>query len=78
MPQLLRATDNRNAPLVEPDKGTLALSYFNLLWLRAQVLDGTRILQEVTEETEKNLKFSVLHSVISVASCKKYWRDCSN
>ena len=35
MPQLLRASDNRNAPLVEPGKGALALSYFNLLRLRA-------------------------------------------
>ena len=35
MAQLLRASDNRNAPLVEPGKGPLALSYFNLLRLRA-------------------------------------------
>jgi 5-deoxy-glucuronate isomerase len=35
MPQLLRASDNRNRPLVEPGKGGLALSYFNLLRLRA-------------------------------------------
>lgn len=27
MPQLLRAFDNRNAPLVEPGKGALVLSY---------------------------------------------------
>ena len=36
MPQLLRASDNHNAPLVEPGRrGPLALSYFNLLRLRA-------------------------------------------
>ncbi|HWA28350.1 MAG TPA: 5-deoxy-glucuronate isomerase [Lacunisphaera sp.] len=35
MPQLLRASDNRNAPLVEPGRGILALSYFNLLRLDA-------------------------------------------
>lgn len=35
MPQLLRSSDNRNAPLVEPGKGALALSYFNLLRLRS-------------------------------------------
>ena len=35
MPQLLRASNNRNAPLVEPVRGALALSYFNLLRLRA-------------------------------------------
>jgi 5-deoxy-glucuronate isomerase len=35
MPQLLRASDNRNAPLVEPGNGALAFSYFNLLRLRA-------------------------------------------
>jgi 5-deoxy-glucuronate isomerase len=35
MPQHLRATDNRNAPLVEPGRGTLALCYFNLIRLRA-------------------------------------------
>ena len=35
MPQLLRAIDNRNAPLVSPGRGPLALSYFNLLRLRA-------------------------------------------
>ncbi len=35
MPQLLRSSDNRNAPLVEPGRGALALSYFNLLRLPA-------------------------------------------
>lgn len=35
MPQLLRASDNRNTPLVEPGKGVLALGYFNLLRLAA-------------------------------------------
>ena len=35
MPQLLRASDHRNAPLVQPGGETLALSYFNLLRLRA-------------------------------------------
>ena len=35
MSQLLRAHDNRNAPLVQPGAGPLALSYFNLLRLRA-------------------------------------------
>jgi 5-deoxy-glucuronate isomerase len=35
MPQLLRATDNRNTPLVEPGRGILSLSYFNLLRLAA-------------------------------------------
>jgi 5-deoxy-glucuronate isomerase len=35
MPQLLRARDNRNLPLVEPGRGALALSYFNLLRLKA-------------------------------------------
>ena len=35
MPRLLRASDNHNAPLVEPGKGVLALSYFNLLRLRS-------------------------------------------
>ena len=35
MSQLLRASDNRNAPLVEPGKGALAWCYFNLLRLRA-------------------------------------------
>lgn len=34
MPHLIRATDNRNLPLVEPGKGSLSLSYFNLLRLR--------------------------------------------
>ena len=32
---LLRARDNRNEPLVQPGQGPLALSYFNLLRLRA-------------------------------------------
>lgn len=35
MPQLLRASDNRNAPLVEPGRGVTGLCYFNLLRLRA-------------------------------------------
>jgi len=35
MPQLLRATDNRNTPLVEPGRGALALCYFNLVRLEA-------------------------------------------
>jgi len=35
MPQLLRASDNRHTPLVEPGRGLLALSYFNLLRLHA-------------------------------------------
>ncbi len=35
MPHLLRASNNRNAPLVEPGRGLLALSYFNLLRLGA-------------------------------------------
>ncbi|MDI1320008.1 MAG: 5-deoxy-glucuronate isomerase, partial [bacterium] len=35
MPQLLRARDNRNAPLVEPGRGLLSLCYFNLLRLGA-------------------------------------------
>ena len=35
MPRLIRARDNRNAPLVEPGRGELTLSYFNLLRLRA-------------------------------------------
>jgi 5-deoxy-glucuronate isomerase len=34
MPKLLRASDNRNAPLVEPGHGPTALCYFNLLRLR--------------------------------------------
>lgn len=33
MPQLLRAADNRNQPLVTPGTGVLTLSYFNLLRL---------------------------------------------
>lgn len=33
MPQLLRAADNRNQPLVTPGAGVLTLSYFNLLRL---------------------------------------------
>jgi 5-deoxy-glucuronate isomerase len=35
MPQLLRASDSRQGPLVEPGRGPLALCYFNLLRLRA-------------------------------------------
>lgn len=35
MPQLLRACDNHNRPVVQPGTGGLALSYFNLLRLRA-------------------------------------------
>ncbi len=35
MPQLLRAADRRNAPLVEPGQGPLALCYFNLVRLGA-------------------------------------------
>ena len=35
MSQLLRATDNRNHPLVEPGRGPTSLCYFNLLRLRA-------------------------------------------
>jgi 5-deoxy-glucuronate isomerase len=35
MPQLLRARDNQNLPLVEPGRDALALSYFNLLRLQA-------------------------------------------
>ena len=35
MSRLIRAHDNRNAALVEPPSGRLALSYFNLLRLRA-------------------------------------------
>ncbi|MCX6952115.1 MAG: 5-deoxy-glucuronate isomerase [Verrucomicrobia bacterium] len=35
MPRLLRARDNQNRPLVAPLVGRLALSYFNLLRLRA-------------------------------------------
>ena len=35
MPQLLRARDNHNQPLVEPRHGPLTLCYFNLLRLRA-------------------------------------------
>ncbi len=35
MPQLLRAADNHNAPLVKPGKGPLALCYFNLVRLGA-------------------------------------------
>lgn len=42
MAKLIRAVDNRNAPIVEPGAGTLTLSYFNLLRLSAgqtQTLD---------------------------------------
>ncbi len=35
MPKLIRARDNRNAPLVAPGGGDLTLSYFNLLRLDA-------------------------------------------
>lgn len=35
MPQLLRARDNRNQPLIAPAAGPLALTYFNLIRLRA-------------------------------------------
>src|SRR4051812_585503 len=35
MPQLIRARDNRNAPIVQPGRGGLPLTYFNLLRLRA-------------------------------------------
>jgi 5-deoxy-glucuronate isomerase len=45
MPQLLRARDNRNLPLVEPGTAPLALSYFNLLRLRS----GESVTLEVPE-----------------------------
>lgn len=35
MPKLIRARDNRNAPIVEPGRGDLTLTYFNLLRLAA-------------------------------------------
>jgi 5-deoxy-glucuronate isomerase len=35
MPKLIRARDNRNAPLVEPGRGDATLTYFNLLRLNA-------------------------------------------
>jgi 5-deoxy-glucuronate isomerase len=35
MPQLIRAGDNRNRPIVEPAKGLMALSHFNLLRLQS-------------------------------------------
>ena len=35
MPKLIRARDNRNAPLVVPGRGPLTLGYFNLLRLKA-------------------------------------------
>lgn len=35
MPKLIRARENRNAPLVEPGRGDATLVYFNLLQLRA-------------------------------------------
>ena len=34
MPKLIRARDNRNAPIVQPGRGDLTLSYFNLLRLK--------------------------------------------
>lgn len=43
MPHLLRAADNRNLPLVEPGKGPLALSYFNLLRLKRGELAALRV-----------------------------------
>jgi 5-deoxy-glucuronate isomerase len=35
MPKLIRARDNHNAAIVEPGRGTLMLTYFNLLRLQA-------------------------------------------
>lgn len=35
MPKLIRARDHHNAPIVEPGRGDLLLTYFNLLRLRA-------------------------------------------
>lgn len=35
MPKLIRARDNRNTPIVEPGRGDLMLTYFNLLRLSA-------------------------------------------
>src|ERR1041384_2088651 len=35
MPKLIRAHDNHNAPIVEPGRGDLTVSYFNLLRLDA-------------------------------------------
>jgi 5-deoxy-glucuronate isomerase len=35
MPKLIRARDNRNAPLVEPSRGDATMTYFNLLRLNA-------------------------------------------
>jgi 5-deoxy-glucuronate isomerase len=35
MPKLIRARDNHNAPIVEPGRGELTISYFNLLRMDA-------------------------------------------
>jgi 5-deoxy-glucuronate isomerase len=35
MPKLIRAQDNRHAPIVEPGAGDATLTYFNLLKLRS-------------------------------------------
>jgi len=42
MPELIRCTDNRNRPLVEPGRGVLPLTYFNLVRLgRGQTYAAT-------------------------------------
>jgi 5-deoxy-glucuronate isomerase len=68
MPQLLRASDNRNGPLVEPGAGPLALSYFNLLRLRAG--------QSVTLDVPScELLCVVLAGRADVAACAQEFKD---
>jgi 5-deoxy-glucuronate isomerase len=68
MPQLIRAGDNHNRPLVEPGRGTLALSYFNLVRLQA----GESLTLEVPE---CELLCVVLSGRADIAACAQEFKS---
>src|SRR4051812_35345516 len=68
MPKLIRARDNRHAPLVEPGRGDASLIYFNLLRLEAG--------QAVTLDVPRcELLCVVLSGRTDIAACAQEFKN---
>jgi 5-deoxy-glucuronate isomerase len=68
MPKLIRARDNRNAAIVEPGRGTLMFSYFNVLRLRA----GEAVTLDVPQ---CELLCVVLSGRADIAACAQEFKN---
>lgn len=68
MAKLIRASENRNSPIVEPGQGTLTLSYFNVLRLSAGEA-------HTVEAPNCELVCVVLSGRADIAACAQEFRN---